>query len=152
MQLKHVVWYELGFCHIFDRNWAAARAHFANLERDNDWSRAFYAYMQAACALEQGDTEGASELMRRVAAHKSKIKLGGTVLRGAGSVAAVPILITHADLACHNRTTRLSCLLQGRFCRSNSLCIAVQSATARTQSHLSCRAWRLPTSSTDSAK
>ena len=47
MQLRHVVWYELGFCHMFNLDWSKGRASFAKLERDNDWSRAFYAYMQA---------------------------------------------------------------------------------------------------------
>ena len=44
VQLSHLCSYELAWSHAFAGDWAAARAPFAMLRANNEWSKAFYGY------------------------------------------------------------------------------------------------------------
>lgn len=80
IQMKHLGLYELGWCHAFMQNWEACVPTFHRLETENEWSKAFYAYMVAVAHLEMGDLDKAKERLTAVASHKPKMKFGGKVI------------------------------------------------------------------------
>ena len=115
---------------------------FKQLEEHNDWSKSFYAYMQAVrghgaaklcsprlivhawfqicvMATEGVDSAAAAEIMSRVATHKSKLKLGGGCPHA-----------THAGQG----SVQLTFVLrkQARSCPSTSLCTAGQTGLRST--------------------
>lgn len=45
--MRHLCAYELGMCHLFSLDWVSALAANQNLFKENDWSRAFFAYVCA---------------------------------------------------------------------------------------------------------
>jgi hypothetical protein len=47
VQLQHLCLYEIGWCRYFQLDYAAAIPLFTQLQAENSWSKAFYAYMVA---------------------------------------------------------------------------------------------------------
>lgn len=80
IQMKHLGQYELGWCYYFLGQYPSCIPVFAELEENNEWSKAFYCYMVAVAHLEQGDLVKAKEKMKQVTGHMSKIKLGGKTI------------------------------------------------------------------------
>jgi len=65
VQLAHLSAYELAWSHAFAGDWARAREPFAMLRADNEWSKAFYAYMEAVALLQEGAVSAARRSMKR---------------------------------------------------------------------------------------
>ena len=90
-QLQHMCAFELGWSHFYNLQYEPAAAHWRLLFAENQWSKAFYAYMQACCGLGQlglADSEQDHKTMEkqitellRTAKHEASLrKFGGKVL------------------------------------------------------------------------
>lgn len=78
-QVGHLCAYEMGLCECFAFHWQAALGHFALLEAENSWSRAFYAYVRAVCLLALGSVDDALERLEGVPALIER-KIGGKLI------------------------------------------------------------------------
>lgn len=78
-QLAHLCDYELSWCKAFTHDWAAVARLNASLKVENNWSKAFYCYMQGVAALEVGNVADARRRMVEVLRLGSR-KLGGKVI------------------------------------------------------------------------
>jgi hypothetical protein len=78
-QLAHLCHYELSWCHAFAHDWASVLPLYATLQRENAWSKAFYAYMQACALLHLGRVAEARAKMVEVLRLGSRL-LGGRVI------------------------------------------------------------------------
>jgi len=54
IQLQHLCAYELGFCSFFSLNFTKSAAYWLRLREENNWSKAFFAYMHAVSTMCQG--------------------------------------------------------------------------------------------------
>ncbi|KJE93018.1 hypothetical protein CAOG_03881 [Capsaspora owczarzaki ATCC 30864] len=78
-QLQHLCFYELGWCHFFNQQFAESYDYFGRLVKDNEWSKGFYVYMQGLCKLELGQREEAITLLRSVSDYMSRRYGGKTI-------------------------------------------------------------------------
>mmetsp|Transcript_16337 Transcript_16337/g.26620 ORF Transcript_16337/g.26620 Transcript_16337/m.26620 type:complete len:532 (+) Transcript_16337:1-1596(+) len=75
-QLKHIVYYDLAWCHCMELQWEEAARYFEILAVENRWSKCFYTYCQAALLDAAGKKDAAIELYR-AAPGLSTQKFGG---------------------------------------------------------------------------
>jgi tetratricopeptide (TPR) repeat protein len=61
-QLSHMCQYELGWTYFYLGDYAKALAPFTLMLKTNKWSKVFFAYMCAQCAITQGQLEKAEEV------------------------------------------------------------------------------------------
>jgi len=85
VQLQHVCAYELGFCYLFSLQYDICSSFFARLEKENSWSKAFFAYVQAVCALDSPtvDATQAAQIATPIFERVEKLvtrKIGGKVI------------------------------------------------------------------------
>ncbi|RKP25609.1 hypothetical protein SYNPS1DRAFT_28664 [Syncephalis pseudoplumigaleata] len=78
-QLEHLMDYELAWCLILIGDYKAGGELFGGLATSTNWSRAFYAYLQAGCLFAMGDTQQAMAVLGTVPALVKK-RFGGRLI------------------------------------------------------------------------
>ncbi|RKP10745.1 outer membrane protein Iml2/Tetratricopeptide repeat protein 39, partial [Thamnocephalis sphaerospora] len=65
-QIEHLMDYEFAWCRIIAGDYETGGEVFGRLATCTNWSRAFYAYLQAACLFAAGDTDHATAVLASV--------------------------------------------------------------------------------------
>lgn len=78
-QLRHLCYYELGWCYFFNFKWEEALTYFGYMYEQNEWSKGFYLYMMALCQVKLGKLADAIKSFETVAARDPR-RYGGVLL------------------------------------------------------------------------
>ncbi|KAI7901307.1 uncharacterized protein BX663DRAFT_514064 [Cokeromyces recurvatus] len=71
-QLHHICYWELGLIHLTQQDWQEAVKCYSILQKESNWSKAVYYYMQAISLYNFSQLEEASEMMHKVSGAKQK--------------------------------------------------------------------------------